>query len=56
MYKQYPDNFRYPEIESEILKFWQEHGIFEKSVTTRSSEKSFTFYEGPPTANGKPGI
>lgn len=56
MYKQYPDNFRYPEIESEILKFWQEHGIFEKSVTSRSSEKSFTFYEGPPTANGKPGI
>ena len=56
MYKQYPDNFRYPEIESEILKFWQEHGIFEKSVTTRSADKSFTFYEGPPTANGKPGI
>ncbi len=56
MYKQYPDNFRYPEIESEILKFWQERGIFEKSVTTRSAGKSFTFYEGPPTANGKPGI
>lgn len=56
MYKQYPERLNYPEIESEILKFWQERGIFEKSVSSRSADKSFTFYEGPPTANGKPGI
>lgn len=56
MYKPYPDNFRYPEIENEVLKFWKENNIFEKSVESRPADKSFTFYEGPPTANGKPGI
>jgi isoleucyl-tRNA synthetase len=56
MFKQNLDKISYPEIEEKILEFWKENNIFEKSVTTRSDEKSFTFYEGPPTANGKPGI
>jgi isoleucyl-tRNA synthetase len=56
MFKQYSDKVSYPKIEEEILKFWEEHGIFQKSITTRSESKPFTFYEGPPTANGKPGI
>ncbi|MBN8545672.1 MAG: isoleucine--tRNA ligase [Ignavibacteria bacterium] len=56
MYKPYPENFKYPEIESEVLEFWKDRKIFEKSVETRPADKSFTFYEGPPTANGKPGI
>ncbi|MBK7266026.1 MAG: isoleucine--tRNA ligase [Ignavibacteriales bacterium] len=56
MYKPYPENFKYPEIENEVLKFWKEKNIFEKSVESRPADKSFTFYEGPPTANGKPGI
>ncbi len=56
MFKQLSEKINYSEIEQEILKFWQENQIFEKSVSTRSDEKPFTFYEGPPTANGKPGI
>jgi len=56
MYKQGLEKIIYPETEQNILKFWKENKIFEKSVESRSEEKSFTFYEGPPTANGKPGI
>ena len=43
-------------VEQDILEYWQEHGIFEKSIAQRDGAPSFTFYEGPPTANGKPGI
>ena len=56
MYKQGLEKIKYPETEQNILKFWKEKNIFQKSVQFRSEEKSFTFYEGPPTANGKPGI
>ncbi len=56
MFKQNFENINYPEIEEKILKFWEERNIFEKSISTRDENKSFTFYEGPPTANGKPGI
>jgi len=55
MFKQY-EKINYPEIESRILKFWKENQIFEKSIEQRDESKPFTFYEGPPTANGKPGI
>ncbi len=43
-------------IGEEVLKFWKEEMIFEKSISTRSKTKPFTFYEGPPSANGMPGI
>ncbi|MHB1687640.1 MAG: isoleucine--tRNA ligase [Ignavibacteriaceae bacterium] len=56
MFKQNLDKINYPEIEEKILKFWKQNKIFEKSISTRDKSKSFTFYEGPPTANGKPGI
>jgi isoleucyl-tRNA synthetase len=46
----------YPEIAETILKFWEENKVFEKSVTEREGAPSFTFYEGPPSANGTPGI
>lgn len=46
----------FPEIEKNILKFWKENNIFERSVSEREGRKSFTFYEGPPSANGTPGI
>ncbi|MFN8279614.1 MAG: isoleucine--tRNA ligase [Saprospiraceae bacterium] len=45
-----------PEIDREILDFWQQNKIFEKSITSRSQGGHFVFYEGPPSANGKPGI
>ncbi|MBE7175473.1 MAG: isoleucine--tRNA ligase [Mucilaginibacter polytrichastri] len=40
----------------EILDFWKQNSIFEKSISSRSTEKPYTFYEGPPSANGMPGI
>ena len=43
-------------IGEEILEFWKSENIFEKSISTRSKAKPFTFYEGPPSANGMPGI
>jgi len=43
-------------IGEEILDFWKTEMIFEKSISTRSKAKPFTFYEGPPSANGMPGI
>ena len=44
------------QVASEILAFWKEEKIFEKSVSQREGSPSFTFYEGPPSANGTPGI
>ncbi len=46
----------YSEVEEEILKFWEENKIFEESVSSRNGKPLYTFYEGPPTANGRPGI
>ncbi len=43
-------------VADEILKFWEEEHIFEKSIDSRKDNKSFVFYEGPPSANGLPGI
>ena len=55
-FKQLRDRINYHELESEILKFWEDQGIFEQSIKVRDGAPSFTFYEGPPTANGRPGI
>jgi len=44
-----------PAVEHAILKFWRENSIFEKTVAAREGAPSWTFYEGPPTANGMPG-
>ncbi|MEO1022996.1 MAG: isoleucine--tRNA ligase [Bacteroidota bacterium] len=46
----------YPKSEVEILNWWKENEIFNKSLTTREDGIPYTFFEGPPTANGKPGI
>ncbi|MEK6450330.1 MULTISPECIES: isoleucine--tRNA ligase [unclassified Myroides] len=43
-------------VASEMLEFWKEQSIFEKSISTRDDNKPFVFFEGPPSANGKPGI
>ena len=42
--------------EEKVLEFWRENKIFEKSLSQTEGGKEFIFYEGPPTANGKPGI
>ena len=50
-----PAQIDLPAMESQILQFWNQNNIFEKSVTTRDGAPRWSFYEGPPTANGKPG-
>ncbi|HVN47293.1 MAG TPA: class I tRNA ligase family protein, partial [Bacteroidota bacterium] len=56
MFKQITDKLNYHELESDILKFWEANDIFKQSISTREGKPAFTFYEGPPTANGRPGI
>lgn len=48
--------FKLPEVEEEVLKFWKKEDIFKKSLARRRGKKPFVFYEGPPYANGRPGI
>lgn len=48
--------FHLPDKEKEILSFWEKEDIFKKSLEARKGAREFVFYEGPPTANGKPGI
>ncbi|MCJ8163764.1 isoleucine--tRNA ligase [Pontibacter sp. E15-1] len=49
-------NLNYAKVGEEVLEFWKQNNIFEKSVSTRNGHENFVFYEGPPSANGKPGI
>lgn len=56
MYKALPDKFTYPQLEEEILRYWDENEIFDKSLQWRESNPYYSFYEGPPTVNGKPGV
>lgn len=55
MYKEYKQ-LNLPEIGKEVLKRWETENIFEKSISNRPASKPYTFYEGPPSANGTPGI
>jgi len=45
-----------PKVAEEVLAYWKKHNIFEESVSSREGKKSYVFYEGPPSANGMPGI
>ncbi len=45
-----------PKVADKVLDYWKENNIFEKSVSTREGKPSYVFYEGPPSANGMPGI
>ncbi|TAH14458.1 MAG: hypothetical protein EAZ14_03915, partial [Runella slithyformis] len=54
-YQEYK-NLDYGQVGDEILKFWKNNNIFEQSIAVREGAPSFTFYEGPPSANGAPGI
>jgi len=49
-------DFEIPKMEEEVLKFWEDNQIFEKSLEAAKDKPIFAFYEGPPTANGRPGI
>ena len=56
MYKQVSTNLNFVDREKNVEKFWEENRIFEKSMETRKKGETYTFYDGPPTANGKPHI
>ncbi|OBX23605.1 MULTISPECIES: isoleucine--tRNA ligase [Bizionia] len=45
-----------PKVADDILDYWKQHNVFEKSVTTREGAEPFVFFEGPPSANGLPGV
>ncbi|MDR1770572.1 MAG: isoleucine--tRNA ligase [Hungatella sp.] len=56
MYKKVPTDLNFVAREKEVEKFWEDHEIFEKSMENRKEGETYTFYDGPPTANGKPHI
>ena len=56
MYKKVSTDLNFVKREIETLDFWKSHKIFEKSIENRANCEHFTFYDGPPTANGKPHI
>jgi len=56
MFRPVSSKVNFPQLEETILSFWKEHQIFKKSLETRFGAAQFTLYEGPPTANGSPGI
>lgn len=56
LYKQVDKNLNFRDRELDVLKFWQDNQIFKKTVEKGSGKPPYTFYDGPPTANGKPHI
>jgi isoleucyl-tRNA synthetase len=54
-FRELPREQTLPELERQVLEFWDRHGTFRKSIDERSAAPRFVFYEGPPTANGHPG-
>ena len=56
MYQKVPTNMNFVEREKNIEKFWEDNEIFKKSMEHRKEGETYTFYDGPPTANGKPHI
>jgi isoleucyl-tRNA synthetase len=56
MYEKVSPELNFKQREKEVLSFWQKNDIFQKSMTQRAGGPTYTFYDGPPTANGKPHI
>jgi isoleucyl-tRNA synthetase len=54
MYTKVNPKQSFPELEKEIIKFWDEDKTFEKSIETRADSEEFNFYDGPPFATGTP--
>src|ERR671937_2416392 len=55
-YRPVDPKISFPRLEEEVLELWRRERIFERSLELRRGSKEFVFYEGPPTANGRPGI
>ncbi len=56
MYKKVPTDLKFVDREREVLKFWKDNDIFNKSIEEKKGSETYMFYDGPPTANGKPHI
>jgi isoleucyl-tRNA synthetase len=56
MFREVNSKIDFVQLEGDILRFWKEQGIFEKSIERRKRGPHYAFYEGPPTANGSPGV
>ncbi|HLU83471.1 MAG TPA: class I tRNA ligase family protein, partial [Trueperaceae bacterium] len=56
MFEEVKPNVRFPDLEKRVSEFWREHDVFRRSVDKQAPQGDWVFYEGPPTANGKPGI
>ncbi|MFQ6093207.1 MAG: isoleucine--tRNA ligase, partial [bacterium] len=56
MFKEVSTKLDFPQLEKRILEFWEKENIFQKSIDQRAGNRCFVFFEGPPTANGKPGV
>ena len=56
MYEKVTTDLNFVDREKQVEKFWEEEHIFEKSIDSRKKGKPYVFYDGPPTANGKPHI
>jgi isoleucyl-tRNA synthetase len=56
MFREVDTKLDFPSLEKRILDFWDKSNIFQKSIDQGTGSKSFVFFEGPPTANGKPGV
>lgn len=55
-FKELTDRVNYPKLEEEVLSSWKAKNVFRRSIEERAGHPGFTFFEGPPTANGRPGI
>lgn len=56
MFEPLPEVLSYPKLEESILDYWESNNVFERSQQAREGAEEFSFFEGPPTVNGKPGI
>ena len=56
MYKKVPTDLKFVDREREVLEFWKDNDIFNKSIEEKKDSETYMFYDGPPTANGKPHI
>ncbi|MFC2019644.1 isoleucine--tRNA ligase [Chloroflexota bacterium] len=56
MFKPVSSRVNFPQLEENILRWWRQQGVFQRSVEARRGARRFVLYEGPPTANGRPGI
>ena len=56
MYKKVDSSMNFVDREHEVIEFWNKEDIFKKSMDSRKKCETYTFYDGPPTANGKPHI